>query len=364
MIEHRQGDILQADAEALVNTVNCVGVMGRGIALQFRRAFPENYDAYRAVCQRGELRPGMVLTHDLGRLHNPRYVINFPTKRHWRGNSRLEDIEAGLAALVEEVKKKGIRSVAIPPLGSGLGGLDWRQVRPRIEAAFRELTQLRVLLYEPAGAPEPGRMARPQIAPRMTPGRAVLLELMRRYLSAVMDPSISLLEIQKLLYFQQEGGEPLRLRYSKHYYGPYAANLRHLLSHVEGFFIRGFGDGDDRPDKQIQLLPEAAAEAKGFLADHPETRIRFDRVAELIEGFETPYGMELLATVHWVATREAATTAGEAIDRTYSWSSRKKMFREEHIRMAWDVLCEKGWIEAIYPTISPTNRSNPNATTA
>lgn len=346
MIEPRRGDILKADAEALVNTVNCVGVMGRGIALQFRNAFPENYKTYKAVCDRGELRPGVMLVHDLRRLHNPRYVINFPTKRHWRGNSRLEDIEAGLEALVEEVQARSIRSIAIPPLGSGLGGLDWRQVRPRIEAAFRLLPDVRVLLFEPVGAPEPERMARAKTAPKMTAGRAALLELMRRYLAAVMDPSISLLEIHKLLYFLQEGGEPLRLRYSKAIYGPYAENLRHLLRHVEGHFITGYGDAEDRPDKQIQLLPEAAVKAKSFLADHPATRRRFDRVGELIEGFETPYGMELLATVHWVATREAATTAGEAITRAYAWNPRKKMFREDHIRKAWDVLCQKGWLAA------------------
>lgn len=347
MIEPRRGDILKADAEALVNTVNCVGVMGKGIALQFRDAFPENYKTYKAVCGRGELQPGVMLVHDLRRLHNPRYVINFPTKRHWRGKSRLEDIEAGLVALVAEVKKLGIRSIAIPPLGSGLGGLEWRQVRPRIEEAFHGLPDIRVLLFEPAGAPEPERMPRSKAAPRMTAGRAALLELMRRYLSAVMDPSISLLEIHKLLYFLQECGEPLRLKYSKHYYGPYALNLRHLLSHVEGYFISGFGDAEDRPEKQIKLLPQAAAEARSFLANHPATRQRFDRVGELIEGFETPYGMELLATVHWVGTREKASTAAAAVALTYAWNPHKKMFREKHVRKAWEVLCEKGWIEAV-----------------
>ena len=342
MIELRRGDIFEADAEALVNTVNCVGVMGRGIALQFRKAFPENYKAYREVCDRGELHPGMMFVHK--RLHDPRYVINFPTKRDWRSKSRLEDIEAGLKALVEEVRARGIRSIAIPPLGSGLGGLDWAEVRPRIEAAFRALPEVRVLLFEPAGAPAPERMARAQAVPKMTIGRAALLELMRRYLTAAMDPAISLLEIHKLLYFLQEGGERLKLRYAKGPYGPYAENLRHLLNLIEGHFITGYGDADDRPDKQIDLLPEAVVKAKGFLADHPATQKRFDRVADLIEGFETPFGMELLATVHWVAAQEAATTGDDAVNRTYAWNPRKRMFKEEHIRKAWDVLCEKGWI--------------------
>jgi len=185
MIELQRGDILKADAEALVNTVNCVGVMGRGIALQFRKAFPENFIAYKALCDRGELQPGRMMVYDLGRLTHPRYLINFPTKRHWKGKSRMEDIESGLTALVEEVRAREIRSIAIPPLGCGLGGLDWHDVRPRIEAAFRDLPEVRVLLFEPAGAPDAEEMVKDQRTPEMTVGRAALISLIRRYLAAV-----------------------------------------------------------------------------------------------------------------------------------------------------------------------------------
>ncbi len=149
MIEITTGDILQAEAEALVNTVNCVGVMGRGIALQFKKAFPQNFDTYKAACDRKTLLPGRMLVVDLNQLQWPRYVINFPTKRHWKGRSRLEDIQSGLAALVNEVRARNIRSIAIPPLGCGLGGLDWDVVRPMIERAFGQLPDVRVVLYEP-----------------------------------------------------------------------------------------------------------------------------------------------------------------------------------------------------------------------
>lgn len=347
MIELKEGDILQVDAEALVNTVNCVGIMGRGIALQFRKAFPENYKAYKALCDKKQLHPGIVFVYDLSRLQNPRYVINFPTKRHWKGKSRIEDIEAGLKTLADEVRSRNIQSVAVPPLGCGLGGLDWDEVRPRIEDAFRELPKVRVFLYEPKGAPAADSMVKEKKAPNMTVGRAALLGLMRRYLSAVMDPVVSLLEIHKLMYFMQEAGEKLKLRYQKGTYGPYAENLRHVLSHIEGYFITGYGDAEDRPGKQIELRPEASQRAEAFLRKHRETRTRFDRVGDLIGGFETPFGMELLATVHWVATQEGASNADEAVAKTYAWNSRKRMFKEKHIRIAWDVLNQNGWLTTV-----------------
>lgn len=150
MIQLKQGNLLQADADALVNTVNCVGVMGKGLALQFKQAFPENFRAYANACERGEVQAGRMHIHDNGGLVNPRWIINFPTKRHWRDGSRLEDVASGLSALVADVQRLGIQSIAIPPLGCGLGGLDWNVVRPLIENAFVASPDVVVHLYEPA----------------------------------------------------------------------------------------------------------------------------------------------------------------------------------------------------------------------
>lgn len=147
MIEIKHGDILKEDAEALVNTVNCVGVMGRGIALQYKNAFPENFKAYALACKNKEVQPGRMFVFKTGQLTNPRYIINFPTKRHWRGMSRMEDIESGLRALVDTIRQYNIQSIAIPPLGSGLGGLDWSEVKLRIEAALQPLSGVNVTLY-------------------------------------------------------------------------------------------------------------------------------------------------------------------------------------------------------------------------
>lgn len=344
MIQLTQGDILNADAEALVNTVNTVGVMGRGIALQFRKAFPENFKAYALACQAQQLQPGKMFVYDRKRLVNPRFIINFPTKRHWRSKSRIEDIQTGLVDLVNVVQQHQIGSIAIPPLGCGLGGLNWEEVRPLIIAAFASLPAVDVLLFEPAGAPQAAVMARAKKIPNMTVGRAALLGLMRRYLAAVMDPAVTLLEVHKLMYFMQEAGEPLRLQYSKGPYGPYAENLRHVLSHLEGHFISGYGDGEDRPDKPLELLPNAAEQAETFLTTHEATRNRFERVGNLIQGFETTFGMELLATVHWVATREQAATAEEAVTQVHAWNRRKQMFEPRHIHLAWARLDEAGWL--------------------
>jgi len=352
MIELTRGDILRAEAEALVNTVNCVGVMGRGIALQFKRAFPANFAAYAAACKRDEVQPGRMLVIATERLTNPRFIVNFPTKRHWKGKSRIEDIDAGLDALIAEVKRLGIRSIAVPPLGCGLGGLDWADVLPRIERAFAALPDVRVLVYEPSGSPSAAAMTRSTEPPKMTPGRAVLVGLMERYLAGLLDPFISLLEVHKLMYFMQEAGEPLRLRYKKAPFGPYAENLRQVLALIEGHFVSGYADGGDAPEKQLELVPGAAADASAFLNAHPDTRARFDRVVALVEGFESPFGMELLATAHWVATRGGASGPDATVDAVHQWSEHKRAFSPRQIHLAWDVLTSKGWLPSVAPVAS------------
>ena len=277
MIEHKTGDILVEDVEALVNTVNCVGVMGRGIALQFKKTFPENFKAYADPCKRNEVQPGKMFVFETGQLTNPRYIINFPTKRHWRGKSRIEDIEDGLKALAEEIRSRDIRSIALPPLGSGLGGLNW-EVRPRIEAMLQEFSDLKAIVYEPGGGPgDDKRDNRSTEVPNMTQGRAVLVNLMRRYLDGLLDPFVTLLEVHKLMYFMQEAGEPLKLNFQQAN-GPYAENLRHVLQALEGHLVSGYADGGDAPDKQLELVPGAVEDAHVFLANYPQTQSRFESV--------------------------------------------------------------------------------------
>ncbi|MBN1458251.1 MAG: macro domain-containing protein [Armatimonadetes bacterium] len=345
MIRYKQGNLLLDDSEALVNSVNCVGVMGRGVALQFKEAFPENFKAYAAACNRGDVQPGRMFVFETGGLTNPRYIINFPTKRHWRGKSRIEDVEAGLDALVAEIRSRGIKSIALPPLGSGLGGLNWGLVRARIQAALDTVPDVDVVVFEPRSEPEDQHTAKPGRPPEMTAGRATLVALMERYLAGLMDTSVSLLEVHKLLYFMQEASQPLRLRFVPGPYGPYAENLRHVLRAVDGYFVDGFVHGDEAPNTELRLVPGAVSDAMETLRDDEETKAKFDRVADLVEGFETPFGLELLATVHWVATRNSAQDLGLVVSRTYAWDDRKRKFSEKQIELAFDVLGKKGWLQ-------------------
>jgi len=348
MITETSGNLLTADAEALVNTVNTEGVMGKGIALQFKKAFPAMFDAYRKAAKAGEIRLGSVQVWPTGQLTGPKYIINFPTKGHWKSRSRLKDIEAGLADLVAAVQELGISSIAVPPLGCGNGGLNWADVEPRIVEAFQAVPDIDVLLFTPGGTPAAAEMTTATERPAMTAGRAALVELLYRYtLQSLMAPG--LIESQKLMYFLQEAGEPLRLQFAANRYGPYADNLRHVLNVVEGHFLSGFGDGSASVAvaEALTVLPGATEEAESVLSDATDTRERIARVLELASGFESAYGLELLATVHWLATREGTTNDLELTQRVRSWSPRKaRTFTPDHVRVAVKALRERDWLPA------------------
>jgi O-acetyl-ADP-ribose deacetylase (regulator of RNase III) len=235
-----------------------------------------------------------------------------------------------------------VESVALPALGAGLGGLRWDDVQPRIEAALGDLS-IRVVVYPPQSAPTPEEMRDARPRPALTAARAALLGLLARFTTA--EEGATPLTVQKLLYFLQAAGEPLRLEYTRGNYGPYADATRHLVQALEGHYLVGYGDGTG--DRTIRLLPHAAEEAANQLREHPETLERLDRVAELIDGFESPYGLELLATTHWAAVEGGADDLQDAVAAVRSWSARKeRLFTPEHITTAWERLAETGWLEA------------------
>lgn len=348
------GDLLKADADALVNTVNTVGVMGKGIALQFKKAFPANFKAYAKACKEDEVALGKMFVVDNGRLTTPRWIINFPTKGHWRSKSRMADIDRGLDDLARVIVELGITSVALPPLGCGNGGLEWTDVEPLIRRKLEGLSAT-VQLFAPAGPPTASAMTVATERPSLTEGKAALIALLDRYSQLALDASV--IEVQKLMYFLQETGQQLRLNYVKGLYGPYADNLRHVLIRLEGHHIQGYGDGSKlvRESEPIRILGNAADEAQEALQALDDRSVvdRIERTLDLVEGFESAYGLELLATVHWCATHDAGVkSAASAADCVRAWSHRKgRMFTDEHIEVAWDHLQGLGWIAEREPAL-------------
>jgi len=352
-IRIQKGDLLSAEADALVNTVNCVGVMGKGIALQFKKKWPSAFKDYKKVCDKKQLRPGMMHVHDLGQLAGkPYYIIHFPTKDHWRGKSKVSYLEDGLKELVKTITVLGINSIAIPPLGCGNGGLEWTLVESLIRDAFKPIeSSVDVLLYAPEGAPEARNIAVRTTSPNMTIGRAILIKLLALYRQ--LEYSLSKIEVQKLCYFAQEAGQPLRLNYVKHQYGPYADNLRHVLNRMDGHFIQGVGDHASS-ETQLTLLEGAIEQADAFLKTDAEAHARLIRVQNLIEGFETPLGMELLATVHWVACKDLQSEDPKAVLNGVQhwsldhpdWSRRKQtLMPQALVETALNHLKNQGWLK-------------------
>lgn len=347
MIHYKQGNILHEQTQAIVNTVNTVGVMGKGLALQFKKAFPGNFEVYKKACDDKLLSTGQVLSVPLNSMNPPHYVINFPTKAHWKSPSKLEYIESGLDALKQEVKRLNIQSVALPALGSGLGGLEWGEVDKIIQKKLSDMPDVDWQVFAPQMAPAAKDMPDNTTRPKMTAGRAAVLSLINQYLSTGFLYELTLLEVQKLVYFLTAAGEHLnQVKFTKHHYGPYADVLRHVLNRIEGHFISGYADGKNAPDTSITLLPDAVNSAASYLQSHTETLNKFEQVADLVEGYESPYGMELLSTVHWVATQEAndKTNSDEVIQLVHNWSPRKANMKPAHIKAALSTLENKGWL--------------------
>ena len=309
MIRFTTGNLLHSDVDAVVNTVNTVGVMGKGIALMFKEAFPANYRAYAAACKRGEIVTGrMFVTERPEMLGRPRWIVNFPTKEHWRAKARLEWIREGLDDLKRTIQDKGIRSIAIPPLGCGNGGLDWRLVRPLIDNALRELEDVEIVVFEPTD--EYQNVAKRAGLETLTPARALVAELVRRYW--ILGIECSLLEIQKLAWFLERAitdlGLPneLNLDYVADKYGPYANRLTHLLDGLDGSYLQSAVRIPDAKRTDVIAFNDAKTQTvAAYLKSEARTyAAALDRVSRIIDGFESPLGMELLATVDWLLVRE------------------------------------------------------------
>lgn len=354
MIKEAHGNLLQADADALVNTVNTVGIMGKGIALQFKRAYPDNYLAYETACRSGEVALGRMFVYATGQMTPPRYIVNFPTKAHWRAKSKLQDVQSGLTDLRRVIQELSLTSVAVPPLGCGNGGLDWAEVEPLIRRELGDIPGVTVLLYPPEGAPDARNMIVRTIRPTMTRNKAALIVAFARYIemssraALSVDSKFSLMEAQKVGYFLQSAGWPLGCNFVPSFYGPYCQELNQFISDVEGHFVTGYGDGTGGSKATLELHADAIKEAQQEIGSSIEFSESLARFEALVEGFEFPYGIELLSTVHYVAEHiEGKPTLDLVIEAINSWSERKRsLFKLTQASVAFDHLVDQHAIPA------------------
>lgn len=307
MLNFTTGNLLEARAQALVNTVNTVGVMGKGIALMFKERFADNFHQYAKACKAGKVQTGQMFVTQTTELDGPRWIVNFPTKQHWRAPSDLQWVIDGLQDLRRFLIENNVRSIAIPPLGAGNGGLVWEVVKPEIVKALSDLPDVEILVFEPTQQYQ--NVAKREGVETLTPSRALIAELVRCYW--VLGMECSLLEIQKLAWFLERsirrcGPEnPLNLKFEANKFGPFAPGLNHLLNSMDGSYLHSekrIADStpfdviwfDDQRKDHVQAYLKS--EAKAYLPALEETAL-------LIDGFESPFGMELLATVDWLLTQ-------------------------------------------------------------
>lgn len=338
-ITFKTGDLFLDKSEALVNTVNCVGVMGKGVALEFKRIWPENYQVYKQACDAKQLRPGQMLIFEIKNLFEkaePKFIVNFPTKDHWKSKSKLEYISEGLDALASDIKKYQIKSIALPPLGCGNGGLDWNIVRPMIVDRLSKLVDVNVSIYGPLEAKDDPEYVDTHL--KMTTERAVFLKAIAA-LETPFDGALDRLSLQKIAYFLQAMNVQLNLDFNKNLYGPYSEALKKAVVALEDYkLIAGFQD-----EREAHVTQAGFAAAEDYLRNDEKSEAVIDNLTRLVDGFETPYGLELLSTVHKVATSSDVDNN----DITYIASkmlglekNKRNIFPESEIQAAFQRLRE------------------------
>jgi O-acetyl-ADP-ribose deacetylase (regulator of RNase III) len=323
MIHYRTGNLLESEAQALVNTVNTVGVMGKGIALQFKGMFPNNFKLYAKACANKKVRIGeLFVTEEEVALLGKKIIINFPTKTNWRFPSEYDYIETGLSALVNLIREKNIKSIAIPPLGSGNGGLDWNTVKLMIERHLDNV-DCEIYVYEPS----PGiREALKKERVALTPARAMLLSVM---FDLVRNGEfISEFAAEKIAYFLQRFGakDAFKLDFQPNFYGPYSGKVKHVLYHLNGSYIMGYSSKDKRPFEELGIMRDAENEVNSFLEREENKKYQeiADRTKAFLTGFYSPFALELLSTVDFIIQNKHVSSQEEITKELASWSDRKK----------------------------------------
>ncbi|MFQ5630524.1 MAG: macro domain-containing protein [bacterium] len=338
MIKYTKGNLLEAPVQTLVNTVNTVGVMGKGIALQFKEAFPDNLKVYLKACKEGWLQPGKLLVVREKTLDGEKVIINFPTKIEWFKKSRYEYIEEGLKELVKVIKSEKIKSIAIPPLGCGNGGLKWEKVRALMQRYLSSLTDVEIIIYEPSDKVK--AILKKQESTKhikLTPARAMLLYAMFYY--ETMDETSSLFVANKLAYFLQRLREKSfnRLKFNAGHYGPYSVQVVHMLHDLNGKYIKGLEQMKAKAFEPLELQYDRVKEVSEYIKKElsQEQRNRLKNLIKLIDGFQSALSLEVLASVDYVLRDKPGIQQHEVVQVIQDWSERKsKLIQGKHVKIA------------------------------
>lgn len=348
MITFVKGDLLNDSAQALVNTVNTVGVMGKGIALQFKEMFPDNYTIYRQACKNKLFNIGQLIITECMLLGEKKLIVNFPTKTTWRKPSEYEYIEKGLAELKRQIQLRDISSIAIPPLGSHNGGLDWGRVKQMIIDCLGDI-DCDVRLYEPSDAIIE-RMKAERV--KLTPARAMLLDVLCDVVA--YEEFISLFTAEKAVYFLQRfgAGKEFNINFVPGYYGPYSGGkIAHVMYYLNGSYIKGMAGMQSKPFEYLWLMDDTAECVSSYL-NRPEN-VRYkdiaNRTKEFLRGFYDYFSLELLSTVDYILNEDQHADIRsmlrpeklEAINNNIAhWNKRKeqKFYKSEYIPIMLDHL--------------------------
>lgn len=343
MITYHTGDLLQAPVQALVNTVNTVGVMGKGIALQFKEKFPLNLREYTRACKAGTLVPGKLLVvREPSLEQGEQLIINFPTKTHWKHKSSYSHIKLGLDELVRVIAEYNIKSIAVPPLGCGNGGLSWEKVKSLMVESLGELENVDVHIYEPNDAVKAvlqQQSERKQV--KLTPSKAIFLYSMFAYEAS--GESASLFVANKLAYFVQRLGEDMKLRFKADRYGPYADGVRHMLYALNGVYLKGIEQQSIKAFEPILLQYEKLDEVRAYVNKelNDEQRQRLDQMLRLVSGFESALSLEVLATVAFILEKRPTYDEQQVLEAIAVWSDRKRVIMtERYVSIAYNRLQE------------------------
>lgn len=323
MIKYITGDLLKSKAQALVNTVNTVGVMGKGIALQFKNQYPINFKQYAKACKEKRIKIGeLFVVEEESLLYGKQLIINFPTKEHWKNPSEYSYIENGLEALVKLIEEQKIKSIAIPPLGAGNGGLDWLKVKVLIELYLSDIN-CEILVYEPNFVVK--EILKKEKA-KLTPARAMLLSVL--YDLVKQGEFVSEFAGEKIAYFLQRFGakEVFKLNFKPYFYGPYSGKVNHVLYYLNGSYITGYTAKDKKPFDILGLVIDAEDEVLSYLnqKENKEYKEIANKTKEFLFGFYSAFSLELLSSIDFIATKRQTNDIAIIKSELESWNNRKK----------------------------------------